>query len=396
MIVIRSYRYSMRPTQAQARTLAVWLGLTRELYNAALQERRDAWVKQRVRVSLYDQMAQLPAVRSERPEFTLIPIVVLRGVLRRLDRAFAAFFRRCKNGEKPGYPRFKGRGRFESLLLDDLGKRSPLVAGGKRVAVPILGKIKVKLHRPLEGHTKAMRLKREAEHWYVTFACVDVPAKPLEPTGRSVGIDLGLHHFIATSDGDTIPNERPGGHAKLRLARAQRRVAGRHKGSHRRRVAVRWLARAHAHVANQRRERHIILARVLVARYDKIVVEDLNIRGLARSALAGPVHDAGWGSFLHWLRCKAESAGREVVEVDPRGTSQECPECGTVAKKTLAQRMHRCDCGYTADRDVAAARVILGRGQRPRGAAPPVRGRQRSANPKLSDGPDHTDVGGDF
>lgn len=385
MFVLRSYRYSLRPTRAQLRTLDTWLRLTRELFNGALQERRDAWQKQRVRVSCYDQMAQLPAIRAVRPEFAVIPIVVLRGVLRRLDRAFTAFFRRCKAHETPGYPRFRGRGRFESLLIDDLGKGNPLVAGKQRVAVPLLGKIKLKLHRQLAGRPKAMRLKREGLHWFVTFACADVPAKPLPPTGREVGIDLGLTNFLATSDGDCLPNERPGGRAALRLARSQRRVSRRKRGGQRRRQAVRLLAKDHAHVANQRRERHITIARALVARYDRIVVENLNVKGLARSALAKSVSDAGWASFVWWLHVKAEEAGREVVAVNPAGTSQECPACSNVVAKTLSERTHRCDCGLTCDRDVAAARVILGRGQRPQGAASPVRGRQRSARPKFAE-----------
>lgn len=376
VFVLRSYRYSLRPTQAQTRTLTVWLRLTRELYNAALQERRDAWVKQHKSVSLYDQMAALPGVREVRPEFNAIPIVVLRGVLRRIDRAFKAFFRRCKSGETPGYPRFKGRGRFESLLLDDLGKKNPLIAGKKRVAVPLLGKIKVHLHRPLEGVPRGMRLKREGDHWYVTFACDGVPTKPLPKTGRIVGIDLGLHHFIATSDGQTVPNERPGGRAALHLASAQRRVTGRKRGSHRRRIAVRWLARAHAHVANQRRERHIVIAKALVAAYDVIFVENLNVKGLARGMLAKSVSDAGWASFLWWLAVKAEEAARENPKVRAAGTSMECPDCGNVVAKSLRERIHRCACGLVCDRDVASARVIEGRGLRLRGGAPLVRGPQ--------------------
>ena len=389
--MIRSYRYSLRPTQAQARTLDNWLILTRELYNAALQERRDAWVKHGVRVSVYDQQAQLPVVRAFRPEFYGIPIVVLRGVLRRLDHAFAGFFRRCKAHETPGYPRFKGRGRFESLILDDIHDYRFLVSGGKRVAIPLLGKVKIQIHRPLEGIPKAMYFRREIDRWYVTFACVNVPEKVLPKTGQDVGIDLGLHHFIATSDGDTIPNERPGGLATLRLARAQRRVSRRKRGSRGRHKAVRWLAHAHAHVANQRRERHIILARALVARYDTIVVENLNIRGLASGILAKSVNDAGWALFLGWLYVKAEEAGREVILVNPARTSQTCSACGAVVPKTLAERTHHCLCGYVADRDVNAAQNILRLGQSPQGVALLVRGRRRSAKPKSSSGPDHTE-----
>lgn len=389
--MIRSYRYSLRPTQAQTRTLAVWLGLTRELYNAALQERRDAWKKQRVRVSAYDQMAQLPAVRAMRPEFVAIPIVVLRGVLRRLDRAFAAFFRRVKAHETPGYPRFKGRGHFESLLLDQLDAKHPLVAGGRRVSIPLLGKVKLKPHRQLEGVPKAMRLKRDGDRWFVTLVCVNVPMKSLPKTGRTVGLDLGLHHFVATSDGDTIPNERPGGKVALRLSRAQRRVTRRQKGSHRRREAVRWLAKAHAHVTNQRRERHILIAKALVAQYDTIFVENLNVKSLASGMLAKSVNDASWGLFLQWLAVKAEEAAREKLEVEARGSSMECPACGNLVSKSLNERVHRCACGLVCDRDVAAARVILGRGLRLQGDAALVMARRRSAQPKSVSGPDHTE-----
>jgi putative transposase len=395
--LIRSYRYRLNPTRAQERTLDRWLELTRELYNAALQGRRDAWEKQRVRISLYNQMKELSGIRKVRPEFCTIPIVVLRGVLRRLDRAFIGFFRRCTTGGAPGYPRFKSRGSFESILIDDMTTCNGLVAGGRRVAIPLLGKVKVKLHRPLDGTPKAMRMKRDgAGHWCVNFACINVCSKPLPRTGKIVGIDLGLHNFIATSDGDIIQNKRPGWTTELQLARAQRRVTRRKKGSRRRREAVRWFSRAHSHVVNKRREWHIVMARDLVARYDTIVFEDLNIMGLARSALARPVHDAAWGGFLHWLRCKAESAGREVVEVDPRGTSQECPECGNVVAKSLSERVHRCACGLVCDRDVAAARVILERGQRSRGAALPIRGRQRSAKLESYGETNRVDTNGEF
>ena len=369
-----------------------WLGLTRELYNSALQERRDAWQKQHVSVSLFDQMKAVPAVREVRPEFGEIPVAVLRGALRRLDKGFQAFFRRVKAGEVPGYPRFRSRQRWGSILIDDLGGKVPIVAGGKRVAIPKLGKVKFNPHRPMQGKPKAMRLKIEAGRWYVVFACEDVPAKPLALTGRMVGVDLGLHHFAATSDGEIFPNPRILAKARMLLERAQRRVSRRKKGSHRRRQAVQLLARHHAHVAAVRREGHIGVAKKLVAKYDTIVVEGLNIQGLAAGMLAKSIHDAGWASFLHWLACKAEEAGRQVVQVNPSGTSQTCPACGRVESKGLEQRMHRCPCGLVLDRDVAAAQVILGLGTSLRGAAPPVRGRRRSAKGKsIAVGPEHTE-----
>jgi putative transposase len=228
-----------------------------------------------------------------------------------------------------------------------------------------------------------MRLTADAAgHWYVTLACIDVPVKPLPVTGCDVGVDLGLVHFAATSDGTIFPNPRPLAAARITLERAHRRVSRRVRGSHRRRIAVHLLARHHQRVRNIRRENHISVAKALVERNDTIFVEALNIKGLAGGMLSKSVSDAGWGDFLRWLHVKAEEAGRTVVEVNPRGTSQTCPACGLVAPKLLSQRVHRCVCGLVCDRDVVAARVILGLGTSLRGAAPLSEGRQRSAKSK--------------
>ena len=375
--MVRSFKYRLYPNKAQAATLIVWLELTRELYNAALQERRDAWKKRQVSVTRIAQEKILPAVREARPEFLTIPIVVLRGALRRLDRAFQGFFRRVRVGEKPGYPRFKARDRYTSLLIDDLGPKSPLTR--KKVAIPLLGAVNVKLHRPIEGIPKALRLTRDAGgRWFVTFACVDVPEKLLPASSEEVGIDLGLNTFVALSDGSKEPNPRVERAERLDLERAQRRVSKRRKGSHRRRKAVRLLARAHQHVQNIRRQHHIDLARRLVARFGVFCVEDLNVKGLAAGWLAKSVHDAGWTSFLGWLACKAEEAGREIVRVNPSGTSQICSGCGNEVRKSLAVRVHDCPhCGLVVDRDVNAARNILRLGRSLRRGAPVVVGRRR-------------------
>jgi len=250
--VIRSFKYSLNPTKAQETTLLRWLALTRELYNAALQERREAWKKQRISVGIKVQSTSLPEVRAVRSEFKGVPIVVLRATLRRLDKAFQSFFRRIKNGEKSGYPRFRSQHRWNSILIDDLSHGELFVAGGKRVRVPFLGKVRLKQHRPLQGTPKAMRITLDNGRWFVTFACIDVLPKPLTPTGRTVGVDLGLHHFAATSDGEIIANPQPLKAARLVTERAQRRVSRRKRGSNRRRKAVRLLAKHHAHVANIR------------------------------------------------------------------------------------------------------------------------------------------------
>lgn len=322
-------------------------------------------------ISRMDQEKSLPEVRAVRPEFTAIPIAALRGTLRNLDKAFQAFFRRCKRGETPGFPRFRGKNRWNTVTIDDLGQQNPINTVKRRLVVPKFGKVKIGLHRPLEGVPKALRITVDgAGRWWVSIACADVPAKPFPKTGQIVGVDVGLHHFATTSDGETFENPCLLEVARVEMERAQRVVSRRKRGSKRRRKAVQQLARKHEHVKNVRREHHIKVARTLVERYDTVYVEKLNVKGLAKSKLARSVHDAAWSDFNHWLRVKAESAGREVVEVDPRGTSQTCPGCGRVEAKSLAQRVHACPCGCTMDRDVAAAIIIKERGMRSRGGAP--------------------------
>ncbi len=384
--MFRSFKYRLYPTKVQAIALATWIELTRELYNAALQERRDAYERRKKSVTAFDQMKVLPEIREARPEFKAVPIVVLRGAIRRLDKAFAGFFRRCKSGEKPGYPRFKRKERFTSLLLDDLGDKPPLQ--GKKVAIPLLGKVNVKLHRPLEGIPKAVRILRDAAgRWFVAFACVDVAPKPLPPSEEEVGIDLGLTTFAVLSDGSEIPNPRIGESARLSVERAQRRVSRRKKGSSRRRKAVVLLAKAHQHIQNIRRQFHIDTAKKLVAKYGYIYTEDLNVKGLAGGMLAKSVHDVGWSSFLGWLACKAEEAGREIIAVNPSGTSQTCSNCGERVPKDLSVRIHDCPyCGYKVGRDFNAARNVLRLGKSLRRGAPAVRGRQRPEKSQVDAG----------
>lgn len=385
--MIRTFRYRLNPSRAQVALLMEWLEVTRELYNAAIQERKEAWRKQRVSVSRYDQQVQIVDIRSVRPDVSAVSVYALRGALRRAEKAFVAFFRRLKAGLNPGYPRFKPFRRWATLEFNNTLRASPVVAGGKRIAVPLVGKVKLKYHRPLEGRPRAMRITLGGDkHWYVSIVCEGVMPKVMPLTGKSVGVDLGLLTFAATSDGELFDNPRPLSVARFRVERAQRRVSRRKRGSKRRKVAACSFARLHAHVAGIRREHHIAVARSLVARFDTIYAEALNIQGLARSALAKSVHDAGWGRFLHWLRCKAESAGREVVVVAPHGTSKTCSACGCVKDSLpLSERVFRCEsCDFTIDRDVNAAINIKAAGIAAQGAAPLVKGRHRSAKPAKS------------
>ena len=222
------------------------------------------------------------------------------------------------------------------------------------------GHIKVKLHRPVEGEVKTVTIKREAGRWFAIFS-VEREAAPLPASDCATGIDVGLKAFAVLADGTEIQNPRYYRQAQARLRCAQRKVARRKKGGNRRRQAVRLLQRAHVHVGNQRRDFQHKASRKLVNEYGLIAVEDLNMKGLAGGILAKSVHDAGWSEFINMLAYKAEYAGRRLVKVDPRGTSQTCL-CGARVPKTLADRWHDCPaCGLSAGRDHVSAQVILSR-----------------------------------
>lgn len=373
--MLRVYRYRLYPTRAQDVTLRETLSRQRELYNAALQERRDAYRNHGLSISKGMQERQLKDVRVVRPEYKSIHTHLLQDTLHRLDKAFKAFFRRVKAGEeKPGYPRYKGRGRYRTFTFKDVANRNGvrIVAGGQRVELTGIGRVKVKLHRPIAGTVKQVSVTLNGDgHWYVAFACVDVPADPLPVTGASVGVDVGLKTFATLSTGEEIANPRPFVRAQKRLADAHRRVARRKKGSARRRKAVELLGRQSDRVARARRDFHHKEALKLVRRFDTIKVEDLNILGLAAGMLAKHVLDAAWGLFFTILASKAESAGRELHRVDPRGTSQECSRCGATARKALVVRIHICpECGLVLGRDHNAAINVEkrpGHGRRRRG-----------------------------
>lgn len=371
--MVRVYRYRIYPTRAQDVALRETLYRLRELYNAALQHRRDAYRKSGATVSAYDQMRELAGVREVRPEYASIHTHLLQDAITRLDRAYRAFFRRVKAGETPGFPRFKGRGRYRTFTFKDAANHNGvrLLAGGKRVKLAGIGNVKVKLHRPVEGRIKQASVSLDGDgHWYIAFACVDVPTRPLPTLDTSVGIDVGITTFAALSDGTMVDNPRPYEMAQRSLATAQRRVSRRKRGSKRRRKAVELLAKQSARVQRVRLDFHHKTAHAIVQRFGSIAVEDLNVKGLARMRLAKQVHDAGWAQFTTILEAKAESAGREFYRVDPRGTSQECSGCQERVPKGLHVRVHACPhCGLVLDRDVNAAVNVQARGHRVRGGA---------------------------
>ena len=358
---MRAYKYKLRLNRTFQANCERTLNVCRELYNAALQERRDAWAINRVSVNYATQCAQLSEIKALRPELTDVHSQVLQQTLRKLQRAFENFFRRVKTGETPGYPRFKDRDRFDSFCYPQAGFR----LDGDKLHLSKIGSCRVRLSRPVEGTIKTCTLKREADGWYVIFAVEENQCRFIPKTGDSVGLDVGLENFATLSTGEVIENPRHLKNAERRLKTAQRKVSRRpNKRSNRRRKAVTLLRKQHQKVRRQRTDFQHKTALRLIREFDAIAVEDLNIKGLVRNHhLAKAISDAAWQAFFLILTSKAAEAGRQVVKVEPQFTSQDCAHCGQRVRKTLAVREHRClACGFVAHRDHNAALNIQRRG----------------------------------
>jgi putative transposase len=381
--VRRAYVFRLRPTARQHVALAHCLASHRELYNAALQERRDAWRLRGRGVSYGDQSAQLKDIREVRPDVAVWSFSSQQATLRRLNRAFAGFFRRVRTGQAPGYPRFKPAHRFNSVEWPSDGDGCRWQPDRNRVYLQGIGHVRVTVHRRVQGKVRTIRVRRQGRRWLLVLSCDEVPTRPLAPTRAAVGIDVGITSFATTSDGEHLPNPRLGRAAAAKLGNAQQALARKQRGSNSRRRARATVAARHRKLANQRRNFHHHLARVLVARCGLLVVEDLKIRNMvrrprprpdpdhpgrflpnrvaAKTGLHRSIHDAGWAQFMSILRAKAEEAGRVMIEVDARHTSDRCEVCGHTAKENRAsQAVFSCRrCGHTLNADEHAARNIL-------------------------------------
>jgi putative transposase len=376
----QAYKFRLYPTKKQVQTLTSTLDRCRELYNAALQERRDAYGMVGKRINYYDQANQLPDIKEIREEYRDIHSQVLQDVLRKAHKAYEAFFARCKRGDTPGYPRFKGRNQFDSFTFPQSGFS---ITHDNRVCLSKIGSVKGKLHREITGSIKTCTIKREGDCWYVVFAC-EVEHEPLEVCEEAIGIDLGLLHFATLSTGETIENPRYSRKAEKKLEHLQQSLARKKHGSTRRAKAVKQVAKAHRKVANQRKDFLHKASHALVNSYGLIVFEKLQPANMskrpkpkqdeqgnympngaaAKGGLNKSIVDAGWAMFQQFCTYKAASAGRTVLTVNPKYTSQICSGCGTVRKKELSERWHSCECGTELDRDHNAAINILALGRR--------------------------------
>ncbi|WP_329577478.1 RNA-guided endonuclease InsQ/TnpB family protein [Streptomyces sp. NBC_01361] len=403
--MIRAYKFVMRPTVRQAQALGEMLRDHCSLYNGALQERRDAYRHaSKTSIKYGQQSVQLKDIRSFDAECQgRWSFSSQQATLRRLDKAFAAFFRRVKSGEKPGYPRFRGVNWFDTVEFPkdgdgcrwDSTPHDPVT----RVRLQGVGHVRVHQHRAVAGRVKTVSVKREGWKWFVVLSAEQVQPEPLPATGSVVGIDLGIASFLADSSGGFVPNPRHGAKSAAKLEAAQQALSRfprvrRDKRTANHRRAVEKVAKLHRKVRRQRLDHAHKTALDLVRQHDVIAHEDLKIRNMVRRAAPKPdpdtsgaflpngagakaglnrsIADAGWGVFLTILAAKAESAGREVIAVDPRNTSRQCPECGHtgVENRPTQEKFHCVSCGHTAHADTVGALNVLRAGLVRREAAP--------------------------
>lgn len=362
---LKAFKYRLYPTKAQTAAMDTTLLLCQRLYNGMLEERRGAYKKAGKSLTAYDQMKSLPEVKAALPEYAGVNAQVLQDVAKRLDKSFKGFFRRLKTGQKAGYPRFRGRDRYDSFTYPQPSQNS--VSGdGKHVYLPKIGNVRIKLHRPFAGKLKTLTVKREGPEWYAVLTCEAPRAEPLPQTGSQVGIDVGTTWFYTTSDGEFCENHRLFQRSSRKLRVAQRALARKpNKRSNRRRKAKERVAKLYRKTARQRLQLHHEEAKKLVAQHDLICHESLNVKGMTKGNNARSIHDVGWGQFFQILASKAEWAGKRVVAVDPRFTSQRCRVCGHTEKGNRASQANfRClSCGHTENADVNAAKNILSLGQ---------------------------------
>lgn len=356
MKVVRAYKYKLKPSKSVIAKFQRWLSICREVYNAGLQERRDAWKLERKNISFYDQSRQLPQIKEIREDVLEVHAQVLQNVLNRLDKTFQAFFRRVKNSEKAGYPRFKGENRFSSFTYPQM--KWGFRIEGNKLHLSKIGSVRIKLHREITGNIKTCTVKREISGWFVIFV-VEINSEMLPKANNQIGIDVGIENFLTLSDGTQIKNPRFFEVLQKKIRVAQRRISRRRKGSTGRRKAIMQLGKLHKKTKNSRSDFQHKISRSLINKFDLIAIENLNIKAMSRGLFAKQINDVAWGSFFQKLLYKAESAGRKVIKVNPYGTSQTCT-CGQRVEKTINVRWHQClNCGLSCHRDIVSAQVIL-------------------------------------
>jgi putative transposase len=353
---MKTFEYRMRPNKKQEQALMSVLLASRKMYNACLEELITHYQETGKYLHLYEQDK-----RHGKKEHPDLPAVVVDTTLKRLHRSFTNFFRGRKEGRKVGFPRFKGAHAWNTIQFRDAA--NCLDNGRFKAPAQMGGRIRVIVHRPLEGTFKFARLVLRPSGWYLQCLCETSP-EPLSKKDTAVGLDMGIRYLVADSNGYVIDNPKHARKSAKQLAKAQRRLSKCKKGSNRRKKAKKQVARIYEHVGNQRKDTLHKASHHYIKHYQTMVIEDLKVANMVRNHwLAFSIADASWGMFRQFLENKAESAGRQVIAVAPHYTSQKCSSCGEYVQKSLSVRTHVCPfCGYLADRDENAARNILQRG----------------------------------
>ena len=361
-VTVRTFKFRIYPSRKQVIRLNHQLSLCREMYNILLERCRGEYRRDGTCLSRRNTLCRIvKEIKDEEPRFKTVFSQSLQNVADRLSKAYQHFFRRVKErvaGKrvKVGFPRFKRW--VTSITYPQFGFQ---FKSENRLHVSKIGNIPIVLHRVPRGRIKTLTIKQNpAGQWFACFVCKVGEVAGTQDDGE-IGIDMGIENFATLSDGTVIGNPRHLLKSEKRLKRLQRRASRKKKGSRNRRKAVHRLARLHVHVANQRHDFLHRTSRAIVDRYGLIAVEKLNGSNMLKNhCLAKHIHDASWDTFIGMLRYKAVAAGAELVEVDPRNTSQMCSQCGNIVPKELSVRVHRCThCGFETHRDVNAALNIL-------------------------------------
>lgn len=340
----------------------------RWLYNKILETRKNVYEQDGKSLRLYDTQNMIPAWKVERSSLKSVHSLVLQQVNIRVDLAFKAFFRRIKAGETPGYPRFKGYGRYDSMTFTQYGNGAKIADG--KLVISKLGSVKLVLHRDLIGIPKMVCVRRSATgKWFASVSCVTEEDK-LPVSDESVGIDLGLSTFATFSDGDKIENPRFFKKEQGSLAKAQRLLGREVKGTPEWAKRRKVVARVYERITNKRTNFAHQESRKLVNRYGVIIAEKLSVVDMISNhtqifgnKLNKSIADVAWNQFVQFTTYKAEDAGRLFLQVDSRNTSKMCSCCGSIVTKDLSVRVHSCHtCGLVTDRDHNAALNILALG----------------------------------
>ena len=357
----KSFKYRLFVNKTQATKLGEFLNSARFLYNCALEHRIICWKQWRKSISLYDQTYTLKEIRTFDDGIKQLNFSASSNVLKNLDLAFQAFFRRVKQGEKPGFPRFKGADRFHSITFPAYGDGVKLKNG--KLYIQNIGYVRIKLHRPIEGKIKTVTIKRQNGKFYAMFSCDEVPQNILPKSTKEIGIDVGIKSFAVMSDGKVINNPKYLKQSETKIKETQSKYSKKPSKTLRKKLVC-----LHTKVTNQRKDFQHKLSKQIIDEFGYIFIENLKPRNMVKGnfkVLNKYINDAAWSQFFGFLSYKAENAGRKLIKVNPKNTTQMCSGCGTIVPKDLSTRTHSCpDCGLQIDRDHNAAINILSRGRR--------------------------------